>query len=316
MPASTAGAGLPPANADQSLPPAPEGLGALLAPFLTVQDAPGRGAYRRVSGEGLRLLAERRGLELRAAMALCLEHDIWPARFCRNRGLLSAGEQRRLLRSRVLVVGCGGLGGHVIELLARVGVGELALCDGDVFEESNLNRQRLCREDRLGMNKALAAADEVRLMASHVLAEACAAHADAAKLPSLLRNVQAAVDCLDGIASRKLLESAAHGEGIPFIHGAVAGLEGFALASLPQDGPVMRRLYPNDEASENDNAEKRLGVPTPTPAATAALQATLTVRCLLGALPGQGRAAAKAGAQGVALWRLDLSAPELEVFFV
>jgi molybdopterin/thiamine biosynthesis adenylyltransferase len=129
----------------------------------------------------------------------------------------------------------------------------------------------------------------------------------------MLRTVQAAVDCLDGIPARKLLEDAAHAAGIAFIHGAVAGLEGFALAALPGNGSVMRRLYPDQDALENGNAEKRLGVPSPIPAATAALQAVLTVRCLLGTLPEHGDTG---DAPSSALWRLDLSAPELEVFFV
>jgi molybdopterin/thiamine biosynthesis adenylyltransferase len=288
----------------------------LLSPFLTLEHSPGHGPYNRVSGDGLRRLADARGIGLREAMLLCLEQGIWPARFCRNRGLLSANDQRRLLQSHVAVVGCGGLGGHVIELLARVGVGELTLCDGDVFEETNLNRQRLCREDRLGMSKALAAQEEVRLMASHVITHAHAAYANADNLPAMLHNVRAVVDCLDGIAARKLLERAAHAQGIPFIHGAVAGLEGFALVSLPSDGSTMQRLYPDDDAPESGNADKRLGVFTPTPAATATLQAVLTVRCLLSDASERGRAAGSPDAPGVALWRLDLSAPELEIFSV
>ena len=84
-------------------------------------------------------------------------------RYSRNGGALSAEEQRQLADASVLVLGCGGLGGYVIELLARIGVGRIAAADGDVFCVSNLNRQLLCTEETLGMNKALAAEARVRV---------------------------------------------------------------------------------------------------------------------------------------------------------
>jgi len=71
-----------------------------------------------VSLEGLRAWAALRGLALRDAMSELLEQHIWPERFRRNFGLVAAQDMARRLQSRVLVLGCGGLGGHVAELLA------------------------------------------------------------------------------------------------------------------------------------------------------------------------------------------------------
>lgn len=79
----------------------------------------------------------------------------------------------RLLQTRVFVLGCGGLGGHVASLLARLGVGGLRLCDSDIFEESNLNRQYFCTESTLGQPKAVATARGLRDMAGY-LAPGCA----------------------------------------------------------------------------------------------------------------------------------------------
>ena len=73
----------------------------------------------------------------------------------------------RLLQTRVFVLGCGGLGGHVASLLARLGVGGLRLCDSDIFEESNLNRQYFCTESTLGQPKAVATARGLRDMAGY-----------------------------------------------------------------------------------------------------------------------------------------------------
>ena len=64
------------------------------------------------------------------------------------------------------VIGCGGLGGYAIEMLARAGVGHIRVCDGDVFDETNLNRQLLCTEDVLGKSKAEAAADRIKSVKS------------------------------------------------------------------------------------------------------------------------------------------------------
>ena len=79
-------------------------------------------------------------------------------RYARNIPALSREECELLGKKTVAVIGCGGLGGHIIELLARVGVGTLRVVDGDVFDSTNLNRQLLSREDALGHKKALEAA--------------------------------------------------------------------------------------------------------------------------------------------------------------
>ena len=82
-------------------------------------------------------------------------------RYERNIPALSEAECEILQRKRVLVVGCGGLGGHLIDMLARIGVGALRVVDGDVFEPSNLNRQLLSEVPLLGVSKARAAAARI-----------------------------------------------------------------------------------------------------------------------------------------------------------
>ena len=93
-------------------------------------------------------------------------------RYIRNVSALSEDECKLLGEKRVVIVGCGGLGGLCIEALARIGVGHLRVIDGDVFEESNLNRQLLCTEGALGREKALVAAERVKHINSIVEVDA------------------------------------------------------------------------------------------------------------------------------------------------
>src|SRR6266567_2964839 len=92
--------------------------------------------------------AERFGFSLAHVEETALAAGFLPARYQRNRQAISVNQQLTLFRSRVAVIGCGGLGGYVIEELARLGVGTIIAIDPDVFEEHNLNRQILSSPDR------------------------------------------------------------------------------------------------------------------------------------------------------------------------
>lgn len=285
--------------------PLPPGLDTLLAPHLAIQSCPGptpdSGPFLTISLAGLRLWADAEAFPLHRAMTAALSRDIWPLRFVKNRGWLTAAEQARLLESHALVAGCGGLGGHAALLLARAGVGEFTLCDHDVFSESNLNRQQSCREDRIGMNKAKAVAQDIAAAASHAAPHTRETPMTEDNVTALVRGANVALDCLDSIPARFILERAARRAGIPFIHAALAGQEGFTLIARPEQSPAMPRLYPGGEqAIPGDSAEARLGVPAATAAATAALQASAACVALL------GRDTAKQ-----ILLHLDLSVPEL-----
>ncbi len=293
-----------------SLHPAfPQEWGRMLAPYLSLQLSPGITPFFSISLAGIRETALLLRSTWRAAMIFCLEHGVWPLRFKNNRGFFNDREQSRMLQSHAAIIGCGGLGGHVALLLARMGIGALSLCDKDCFEESNLNRQACCREDRLGMSKVLAAKEDIERVASHISIHTYADAATSENLPRLLKQAHIAIDCLDNIADRRILERAAHEAGIFFVHGAIAGLEGFSLISFRQNDNdlaegAMARLYGNQELAEKNRAEHRLGVPTPTPEAMAILQALLAARALTGSQPLPDHI----------LWHLDLSIPELEAF--
>lgn len=275
-----------------------------ILPCLSLQTGPGAGNFPAISLSGVRLAAAFWRLDLKETMIALLERQIWPMRFARNRGVFKAAEQARLLRSRVLVIGCGGLGGSAIILLARIGIGALTLCDYDSFDESNLNRQLLSRENNLGQNKAKAAAAEISLIASHVETEVYPFKARSENLPEMLKGVDMVVDCLDSITTRHQAEAAAHAAGIPFVHGSIAGEEGFVMLCRP-GANSMRLIYGESHEADEAGAEKVLGVPTLTPVAVAVLEVNLVVAELL------GKAAAEQS-----LLHLDLSCPVIAELFV
>ena len=117
-------------------------------------------------------------------------------RFSRNIPALSPEDMDILASSHILVAGCGGLGGNVIEHLARIGTGSLTVVDGDVFTESNLNRQLLCTVENLGAAKALAAAERVRLIDPSVKVTPVCEYLTEANTPALLADADLVIDCL------------------------------------------------------------------------------------------------------------------------
>ena len=200
-------------------------------------------------------------------------------RYLRNQDAISEEEQATLAINRVLVVGCGGLGGMVIECLARIGVAHLRVVDGDLFEASNLNRQILCSTMNLGRPKTLAA--KQRVMAVNPLVEVDAVQADltAENAAELLADCDVAVDCLDDIPARLLLQQAAKAAGIPMVHGAVAGWLGRICVIQPGED-LLNLLYP--EAEETQGEEEQAGTLSFTAALTASWQAAESVKLLLG----------------------------------
>jgi len=153
--------------------------------------------------------------------------------------------QRRLTQAHVLVVGCGALGGVIIEWLARAGVGELTVVDRDVVQESNLHRQTLftARDAHERVPKAEAAARRVREIAPGVRVHACVEHAAAENCAQIARGVGVIADGLDNIETRLMLNDYAVREGIPYIYAAAVAMQGRCMAVLP-DSACLRCVFP------------------------------------------------------------------------
>lgn len=161
--------------------------------------------------------------------------------FTRNIGTLSINEQQILSQTSVAVIGCGGLGGYVIEHLARMGFGHLRVADPDVFSVSNCNRQLNALSSTLGLNKAEVAAHRVADM--HPFCKVTTFHEDF-RQTKVLQGVSLALDCLDDLEARRDLVKACTKHDLPLIHGSVCGWCGQVGVQLP-GGSLYARLYPN-----------------------------------------------------------------------
>lgn len=180
-------------------------------------------------------LAARYGLSTKDIEITALENSIIPARYARNRNTFSCEDQIRLLKSQVSVIGLGGLGGALVEVLARAGVGGLNLVDGDVFEDHNLNRQLLSSHEHLGIAKARAARDRIERINTSVNVRLFDFDMTTGNAARLLQGSQVAIDCLDTIDARFTLESAARQAALPMVSAAVAGCGGHVTTIFPGD---------------------------------------------------------------------------------
>ena len=196
-------------------------------------------------------------------------------RYERNVPALSEEECNILLGKRVLVVGCGGLGGHLIDMLARIGVGMLLVVDGDVFEPSNLNRQLLSEVPLLGVSKAKAAAAKVSRINPEISVEAVDSFLTEQNVKRLLLFCDVVLDGLDNIESRRILAKECERAGIPYIYGAVNGWVAQAAISMPGDH-LLEKLYPEGSVLKNKS------VLSFTPALCASMQVSLCVKLLTG----------------------------------
>lgn len=223
--------------------------------------------------------AKRFKLSHASVELLALRHGLFPARYQRNRNMIQIEEQLRLFQSRVAVIGCGGLGGYVLEELARLGVGEIVAIDPDIFEEHNLNRQILSSPASLGEPKAKVAAERLAQINPAVTVTAIQDSFCLANGAELLAGVHIAVDALDSISYRLQLAEFCNLAGIPMVHGAIGGWYGHVASQFPGETTVQQ-IYRHWVSGKG--IEQQLGNPSFTPAVIASLEVAEVCKILLG----------------------------------
>lgn len=216
---------------------------------------------------------------------------------------LGADGQRRLGEARVLLVGCGALGGSLALNLHRAGVGELRLVDRDVVELSNLPRQVLFDAEHVERRspKVDAAAETLARAGGPTRVVPHARHLDATALDELGRDVDLILDGTDNLATRYLVNDFAVREGRPWIYGGVVGSGGMVMPIVPPDGPCLRCLFPDPAPPGSLETCDSAGVIAPAVAAIAALQAGLALRLLGG--DAETRASLAPALVQVDVWR-------------
>jgi molybdopterin/thiamine biosynthesis adenylyltransferase len=213
---------------------------------------------RVLSGQTIVAMAQAHGLEGYQIEILALQNDLVPVRYLRNLKSFSFADQIALLQSAVAVIGVGGLGGVVCEILARSGVGTLRLIDGDAFEEHNFNRQLVSAPDHLGQAKAQVAATRLRQINPSLHIESIVSFLDQSNGPDLARGMDVMVDCLDTLTSRFDLEAVTRTAKIPLVSAAVAGAMGQVTVIMPGD-PGLKQIYGDVAEAADRGVETSLG---------------------------------------------------------
>lgn len=234
--------------------------------------------------------AEVFGVSLAEVERVALENELLPARYQRNRQMISCRQQLQIFNSVVAVVGCGGLGGYIIEELTRLGVGRIIAIDPDKFEEHNLNRQLYSSPEVLGKTKVEVTAQRVNQVNPAVtLVPLCEAFCRE-NGRGLLKGADIAVDGLDTIPARLELASVCSEAGIPLVHGAIAGWYGQVATQYPGE-ETLKSLYQGEGGSRG--IEKGLGNPSFTPAVVASVEVAEVCKVILGeGAPLRGRSLA------------------------
>lgn len=199
-------------------------------------------------------------------------------RYQRNMNMLSEAEINMLHKSRVCVIGCGGLGGYVIEMLGRLGVGHITAIDGDVFDETNLNRQLLSSVDVIGMGKAETAKKRMQLVNPSIEVTPVSQRVTSENGMDILAGHDVIIDAVDSIDTRLLLQDLASRLETPLVHGAIGGWFGQVTTIFPEDR-TLDKLYAK---SPSRGIEKELGNPSFTPAIVASLEVSEVLKILIG----------------------------------
>jgi molybdopterin/thiamine biosynthesis adenylyltransferase len=209
-----------------------------------------------------------------------LQNNIIPERYQRNLGVVIPSEQAKLLQSKVAIIGAGGLGGTVLELLARMGIGKLIIVDKDLIVDSNLNRQILSTEKNLGQSKTEFAVKRVKEINSSIEIVEHSVFINSDNVKKIIEGAGIVVDALDNLPSRFVLQKACRDLKIPLVHGAIAGFNGQLTTIFPED-KGLELIYGPDRDLPEHGSEVELGAPTVTPALIASLEAQEVVKILL-----------------------------------
>lgn len=206
------------------------------------------------------------------------------SRYSRHIRLPEVGEagQIRLLASRVLVVGAGGLGSPVALYLAAAGVGTIGIVDDDTVDPSNLQRQILHNVDRVGLAKVESALETIRALNPDVKVETHRERLMADNVLRIMSGYDVVVDGGDNFPTRYLINDASLHLSVPVIHGSILRFEGQVAVFDPWKGPCYRCLFPEAPPPELAPNCADAGVLGVLPGVIGSIQAMETIKVLLG----------------------------------
>jgi molybdopterin/thiamine biosynthesis adenylyltransferase/rhodanese-related sulfurtransferase len=230
------------------------------------------GGFGQWKGSGLKFVQPRSMTEAQAK------------RYSRHVLIPEVGEegQFKLLDSKVLLIGAGGLGSPAAYYLAAAGVGTLGIIDADIVDDSNLQRQILHNTGRIGQYKAESARETLTALNPDVKVVTYIERLDETNVRHLVAEYDVIVDGTDNFPTRYLLNDAAIIENKPVVHGSVFRFEGQVTVFKPYEGPCYRCLFPEPPPPALAPSCAEAGVLGVLPGIIGLLQATETIKLLLG----------------------------------
>ena len=218
-----------------------------------------------------------RGYEVETPVSLTPEQK---SRYSRHLLLPEVGleGQLKLLNSKVLLLGAGGLGSPTALYLAAAGVGTLGIVDDDVVDVSNLQRQVIHNEETLGQSKVESAAAAIAKLNPDVKVEKYATRLDASNIMEIIEGYDVIVDGVDNFPTRYLLNDATVRLKIPVVSASILGFDGQLAVFAPYEGPCYRCLYPTPPPAELAPSCGANGVLGVLPGTMGLLQATEVIK--------------------------------------
>lgn len=210
----------------------------------------------------------------------------------RQMSVVSKSQQTRFKDSKIAVIGCGGIGGETIEMLARMGVGRLNIVDMDYFDISNLNRQTLSSLSDVGLSKSEVGKEKVRLINPYTKVSYFNEKVTEQNIGKIVEGCDIVIDALDNILTRIIVSRYCNENKIPFIHGAINGTEGQLTVFLQDNEIDYETMFslPSKDKPLDDNTIAELnkltnGVPPvigPTPNLVGCLEAIEAFKIITG----------------------------------
>ena len=190
--------------------------------------------------------------------------------------------QAKLLASKVLMLGAGGLGSPAALYLAAAGVGTIGIVDMDEVDASNLRRQILHNIDRVGDRKVDSAKKTLTMLNPDVNVVTYDTRLEANNIMEIIKGYDVIVDGADNFPSRYLLNDASVKLGIPVVHGSIFRFEGMVTVFDPKNGPTYRDMVPEPPPAELAPSCAEAGVLGVLPGIVGSIQALETIKLLLG----------------------------------
>lgn len=194
--------------------------------------------------------------------------------------------QARMQRSRVAIVGVGGLGSPISLYLAAAGVGSIGLIDNDTVSLNNLQRQVLYTEDEIGESKAVKAAEHLRRINSTIIVKSFNSRLDQHNYRNLLDGYDIVIDGCDNFSTRHLIAKYCEDADIPYIYGAIHGFEGQVSIFHPSKGTIRYSdLYPQTESLSPEGVKAIVpdnSVAGTTPAVVGSIMANEAIKLIVG----------------------------------